>query len=130
MNNYKIIEIQLFFLILTSLFIGGCSFKTTIKSKSATIIFKTPKMKFYDKGFITKYDDYINLQIFNIGKLVLELNIYKNQICQNSFKCTNSKEFNSKYFNKLYQDDFLYNLFSKNKIYFKDKENHILIKVK
>ena len=34
-------------------------------------------MKFYDKGFITKYDDYIHLQIFNVGQLVLNLEIYK-----------------------------------------------------
>ena len=87
-------------------------------------------MKFYDKGFITKYDDYIHLQIFNVGQLVLNLKIYKDEICKGTLQCISSKEFNKKYFNSLYKDDFLYNLFSKNKIYHKDKINNILIKVK
>ena len=87
-------------------------------------------MKFYDKGFITKYKDNIHLQIFNAGQVVLNLKIYKDKICQSTFKCIGPKEFNAKYFHKSYKDDFLYNLFSQNKIYFKDKKNKILIKVK
>ena len=53
----------------------GCATKKPIYSKSSTVIFKTPNMKFYDKGFITKYDDFIQLQIFNVGNLVLDLKI-------------------------------------------------------
>ena len=99
-------------------------------------------MKFYDKGFITKYDDNIHLQIFNAGQMVLNLKIYKDEVCQGTFECISSKEFNSKYFHTSYKDDFLYNLLSNvengdfknniprnNKIYFKDKKNKILIKV-
>ncbi|MEA2017310.1 MAG: hypothetical protein U9N59_02580 [Campylobacterota bacterium] len=87
-------------------------------------------MKFYDKGFITKYDDYIHLQIFNVGQLVLNLKIYKDEICKGTLQCISSKEFNKQYFSESYRDDFLYNLFSQNKIYHKDKNNNILIKVK
>ena len=87
-------------------------------------------MKFYDKGFITKYDDNIHLQIFNAGQLVLNLKIYKDKVCKGTLQCMESKEFNKQYLNISYKDDFLYNLFSKNKIYFKDKKNKILIKVK
>ena len=87
-------------------------------------------MKFYDKGFITKYEDNIHLQIFNAGQMVLNLNIYKDEVCQGTLQCMSSKEFNTQYFHPSYNDDFLYNLFSQNKIYFKDKENKILIKVK
>ena len=108
----------------------GCSIKKPIYSKSSTIIFKTPNMKFYDKGFISKYKNYIHLQIFNVGQLVLNLKIYKKEVCKGTLQCMSSKEFNKKYFNKSYKDDFLYNLFSQNKIYHKDKKNNILIKVK
>jgi len=87
-------------------------------------------MKFYDKGFITKYEDNIHLQIFNVGNLVLNLKIYKDEVCQGTLQCISSEEFNKQYFHTSYKDDFLYNLFSKNKIYFKDRENNILIKVK
>ena len=98
-------------------------------SKSATILFKTPNMKFYDKGFVTKYDDHIDLQIFNAGTLVLKLLIYKDEICQNSFKCIDSKQFNKEYLSTKYNNDFLYNLFLEEKVYFRDNKNHILIKV-
>lgn len=87
-------------------------------------------MKFYDKGFIVHYDDYIHLQIFNLGNIVLDLKIYKNKICQGTLRCMNSKKFNEKYLNKNYADDFMYKLFKKDKVYFKDKENNILIKIK
>jgi len=87
-------------------------------------------MKFYDQGFITKYDDHIVLQIFNVGQIILNLKVYKDEVCKGTLQCMSSKEFNKIYFSKSYNDDFLYNLLSKNKIYYKDKKNNILIKVK
>ncbi len=87
-------------------------------------------MKFYDQGFITKYDDHIVLQIFNAGQIILNLKVYKDEVCKGTLQCMSSKEFNEIYFSKSYSDDFLYNLLSKNKIYYKDKKNNILIKVK
>jgi hypothetical protein len=111
--------------------LSGCSLKQPIVSQSATIIFKTPTMKFYDKGFITKYEDYIHLQILNIGVVVLNLKIYENMVCQDTLECLDNKEFNLKYLSKNYDDKFLYNLFSKEKnIRFKDKKSNIFIKVK
>lgn len=111
-------------------FFTACATKQPIRTSSHTILFKTPQMKFYDKGFITKYDNHIHLQIFQVGNLVLDLKIYEDTICQSTLKCISSKEFNKKYLHNSYKDDFLYNLFSKEKIYFKDKINNILIKVK
>ena len=108
----------------------GCASKVPIKIASATILFKTPTMKFYDKGFINRYDNYIELNILNLGKSVLYLKIYKDEICQSAFKCIPSKEFNLNYLNENYKDDFLYELFSKENIYFKDRENSVFIKVK
>ncbi len=108
----------------------GCSIKQPTLSQSAIIIFKTPVMKFYDKGFVTHYDKYIHLQVLNVGKVVLDLEIYKNKICEGTFQCMSAKEFNIKYLNKDYNKDFMFNLFKKDKVYFKDKKNNILIKVK
>jgi len=107
----------------------SCSYKANI-AKSATIVFKTPKMKFYDKGFVNKFDEYINLQIYNVGTIVLNINIYKDMICKSALQCMSSKEFNQKFLSSNYEDDFLYKLFSKNNIRFKDRANSILIKVK
>ena len=117
-------------IIVLSIFFIGCASKTPIKTSSATIIFKTPAMKFYDKGFINKYENFIEVNILNLGKSVLYLKIYKDEICQNSFRCISSKEFNANYLNVNYNNDFLYNLFSKKYIYFKDKQNGVFIKVK
>jgi len=119
-----------FFIIIYFFLFVGCSIKQPQKSNSVVVLLKTPLLKFHDKGFLTKYDDFIDLQIFTAGQLVLELKIYKDKICKDSFRCIDSKEFNSIYFDSSYKNDFLYELFNKEKIYFKDKKNKILIKIK
>jgi len=121
---------KIIFSITFTIFIAGCAYKQPIVSQGATIIFKTPNIKFYDKGFITKYDDYIHLQIFSVGVVVLDLKIYKDEICKDSLRCMNSDEFNTKYISSEYEKDFLYKLFLQENIYFKDKKKKIFIKVK
>ena len=123
-------NLKLLYLLVIPFIFTACASKKPISSISSTMIFKTPTMKFYDKGFITKYKDHIHLQIFEIGHIALDLKIYKNEVCQGTLQCISLKEFNSKYLHSSYEDNFLYNLFSKNKIYHKDKKNNILIKVK
>lgn len=118
------------FSFLIALVFISCAIKQPIVTSSHTILIKTPQLKFYDKGFISKYDDYIHLQIFQVGNIVLDLKIYKDTVCQSTLECISSKEFNKKYLHNSYKDDFLYNIFSQKKIYFKDTINNILIKVK
>ena len=121
---------KVFILLFITIFFIGCSTKQPIKSQSSVILFKTPTMKFYDSGFITKYDNHFHLQIFNVGQLILNLEIYQDKICKGTLQCMSVKDFNSKYFHSTYKDDFLYNPFLQENIYFKDKKNNILIKVK
>ncbi len=120
---------NIFFLLFVVLFFVSCSTKQPIKVYSSVVLFKTPKMKFYDMGFVTKYNDHININILNAGKSILKMDIYKNQICRATFECISSKKFNKQYLSDSYNDEFLYNLFKKEKIYFKDKQKHIFIKV-
>jgi hypothetical protein len=110
--------------------LGGCRYKQPIINQSATIVFKTPIIKLYDKGFITHYDNYIHLQVLNIGKVILNLEIYEDKICEGILQCISAKEFNTKYLHRSYANNFMYNLFKKDKVYFKDKQNNILIKIK
>jgi hypothetical protein len=117
-----------FFILLLTFFFIGCASKQPIKTKSATIIFKTPQMKFYDKGFINQYDNYTHLTIFNLGKVVLDLKIYEDQVCQGLLQCISTKEFNKKYLSQTYEEQFLSKLFKQKKIYFKDRKNKIFIK--
>lgn len=118
------------YLVFFVLLLGGCSVKKPIIAKSVTVILKTPTMKFYDKGFVTRYTDYIHLQVLNFGNVVLNLKIYENEICKSTFECVSSKEFNKQYLNENYSDNFMYNLFKNDIVRFKDKKNNILIKVK
>jgi len=108
----------------------GCSYKQPVLSQSATIIFKTPLIKFYDKSFITHYTDHIHLQIFNASSIALDLKIYKNKICKDFLQCVKAHDFNIKYLNKNYDDDFMFKLFKKDTVYFKDKKNNILIEIR
>ena len=108
----------------------GCASKKPIHSMSSTIIIKTPTMKYYDKGFIYYYDDYIKLQLLNLGKVILALKIYPNKICKSTFECVSSQDFNKDYLHETYKDDFLYKLFKSKKVNYKDRINNILIKVK
>ena len=87
-------------------------------------------MKYYDKGFIYYYKNHTNLQLFNIGKVILNLDIYPNKICQGTFECLSAKEFNTQYLHSSYNNDFLFNLFKNSKINYRDRKNNILIKVK
>lgn len=121
---------KLFLVTLTLITFWGCSQKVPNLSRETIVIFKTPVMKFYDRGFVNVYDNHINLQVFEVGKLALNLTIYKDKICQSTFQCLSGEEFNKKYLHPSYKKDFLYNLFSKNEIYHKDKQNNIFIKVK
>jgi len=86
-------------------------------------------MKYQDNGFINYYDDYIHLQLLNLGTTILDLKIYKNKICKSTLQCLEAEEFNTQYINKNYKKSFLYDLFLQNNIYFKDTKNKILIKV-
>ncbi|OUR71029.1 hypothetical protein A9Q76_06175 [Arcobacter sp. 31_11_sub10_T18] len=88
-------------------------------------------MKFYDKGFITQYDNYTQVQIFSAGTLVLNLEIYEDRICQSTFKCQSLKVFNAQNLDRSYADNFIKKLFDKTskKTVFRDKKNGILIKI-
>ncbi len=119
-------------LIFTVLFLTSCAQKQVINSTSATILIKTPTMKFYDKGFISSFEDYTQVQIYSAGKTVLDLKIYENRVCKSTFECESSKEFNKKYLHSSYKENFLKSIFDDKKkdTIFRDKEHNILIKIK
>lgn len=89
-------------------------------------------MKFYDKGFIYKYSDYTQVQIFSVGTVVLDMKIYKDRVCKSTFKCQDLKSFNRENLSSSYDDNFIKELFERNEkeVVFRDKKNNILIKIK
>lgn len=125
MKNIAILFISLF------LFAGCFQTKPQLTS-SATILIKTPTMKFYDKGFIFKYSDYTQVQVFSAGTAILDMKIYDDVICASTFECENLNVFNAKNLHKSYDKDFLRDLFNKNEkeTIHRDRDNRILIKIK
>lgn len=109
--------------------VTGCSYKQPLSSRTATIAFKTPNLKFYDKGFINRYEDSVELIILNLGVVVTDMTIYEDKVCKNVMLCYDGDTFNDKFLDKSYGKDFLYKLFTRDDIYFKDLKNGILIKV-
>ena len=119
-----------YYLLLTTFI--GCSYKNkVISSRSALIVFKTKQFRFADYGFITKYNNHINLKIFEAGVVVLNLDIYKDKICKGSsiLRCQDAQEFNAQNLSASYKEDFLYNLLNQDRVYFKDRKNKVLIKI-
>jgi hypothetical protein len=113
------------------LFTGCFSTNEPQLTSSATILFKTPQMKFYDKGFIFKYNDYTQVQVFSAGTAILDMKIYNDKICRTTFKCQDLKTFNKENLSASYPDNFLKELFERNEkeVVFRDKTNDILIKI-
>lgn len=89
-------------------------------------------MKFYDKGFINKYDNFTQVQIFSAGTAILDMKIYEDVICSSTFKCQDLETFNKQNLHKSYDKGFIKELFEKNQkeIVHRDRENRILIKIK
>lgn len=121
---YRFLISLIFLLILT-----GCSYKQPVSSRGATIIFKTPTLKFYDKGFIERYEDRVRLTVLNLGTVAVDMTIYEDRVCKNVISCYDGDTFNDTFLDKSYEKDFLYNLLIQDDIYFKDQKNGILIKV-
>ena len=121
-------------MIVSLIFIFTGCFSTNepqISSNSATILIKTPNMKFNDKGFIFKFKDYTQVQIFSAGVAVLDMKIYEDKICRTTFKCQNLETFNKENLSSTYPDNFLKELFERNQkeVIHRDKTNDILIKI-
>ncbi|MCB9096995.1 hypothetical protein CP986_06420 [Arcobacter aquimarinus] len=88
-------------------------------------------MKFYDKGFIYKYKEFTQVQIFSAGTAILDMKIYNDRICRTTFKCQDLKTFNKENLSSSYPDNFLKELFEKEQkeVIHRDKQNDILIKI-
>ena len=113
----KGLAIKNLFILIFSIFIfSGClgTNDPQLNSSSATILIKTPQMKFYDKGFIYKYKDYTQVQIFTAGTAVLDMKIYEDKVCRSTFKCQDIKTFNKENLSSTYPDNFLKELFERN----------------
>lgn len=88
-------------------------------------------MKYYDRGFISKYMNYTKVQIYSAGQTVLDLQIYEDRVCKSTFQCQSLKEFNKEFLHSSYNESFIKSIFdsSEQNIVHRDKSHNILIKI-
>ena len=144
------------------LFLSGCGARPFVKTDAATIILKTPKLKFADTGYVRSNEDLVVLELFSAGQAVGKFEI-ENMVCVEGEGCMRKSSFNAEYLNANYPDTLMENIlrskpiydgqntvhnahgFEQNiidehveinyrvtdrQIYFKDRENRVLIKIK
>ena len=142
--------------------LSGCGAKPFVKSESATIILKTPKIKFADMGYVRSNEDVIALELFTAGQPVGKFEI-ESMVCVDGEGCLRKSSFNEEYLNVHYPDTLMEDVLrgvpiydalnlsknehgfkqnildeyvdikykvSEKQIYFKDRQNGILIKIK
>ncbi len=99
-------------LIFLSFFIFGCASKNEVaKSYSVLVTFKTEKLSFRDTGFLKSGRDFLDLEVFAVGKPIAKISILKgsDRICLNKY-CFNKKVFNEEYLSRYYPDSLLENV--------------------
>ncbi len=108
-----------YFAILLFLIFWGCAPKSEVtKSSSMLVTFKTKKLSFRDTGFLKKGGDFLNLEVFAVGKPIAKIFIQKgsDRVCLNSY-CFNKRIFNEEYLSSYYPDSLLENVLRGNKIF-------------
>lgn len=84
------------------LLLAGCASKPRItKSESKLILLKTPKIKFYDTGFVKEHANGILMQIYASGQALMEIQSDEQYICMNG-GCTTKDSFTQEYLSRYY----------------------------
>jgi len=82
-----------------------------ITSNPYKVTMKTKKFAFSDTGFMNIYDNLINLQVFSMGKVVLDLTVSLNEddICVGAL-CNTKHGFNQTFLSGSYPDTLVENI--------------------
>lgn len=100
---------------MTFLFIG-CASRTPVTSKALNFKIISPLVKISDAGFIYRYPNRTNLQIYSSGVAILSLNIKDEKVCMNG-ACDDELSFNSRFFKKEHYKGFLNAILLKKPLY-------------
>jgi len=106
------------YILFLTLFVG-CAPKVQIeRSQSYLVTFKTKKFAYRDTGFLKKADGYLNLQIFAMGNLLMNLTLDKrdDRVCINRY-CFDKDVFNQTYLSRYYPHDILENILNSRAIF-------------
>ncbi|MDD5051965.1 MAG: hypothetical protein PHO27_04425 [Sulfuricurvum sp.] len=99
---------QKFFILWVSIFaliIGGCAPKHYEISKPKLIVFKTPKIKFADMGYLRYGGENVEVELFTAGVAVEKISI-EDKICVHA-GCMSEEAFVREYLSSEYPSDIL-----------------------
>ena len=101
---------RIFFTLWASLLLlGGCAMHKPAVSEPYVVVFKTPKWRFADTGYIRTGDGVAELEVFEAGQRILRLQV-ENLVCVEGEGCLSKAKFNAKYLSAAYPDDLFYEL--------------------
>ena len=98
------------------LLLSGCGARPFVQTDAATIIMKTPKIKFADTGYIRSNEDLVALELFSAGQAVGKFEI-ENMVCVDGEGCMRKSSFNAEYLNANYPDTLMENILRSKPIY-------------
>ncbi|AII15391.1 hypothetical lipoprotein [Campylobacter iguaniorum] len=107
--------IRFFSLFVAIFLLNACATPQAEHSKSISLLIKSNLIKINDTGFVHFYKNGINLQVYNSGKNILNLNI-KDQICING-ACQSKLDFNQKLFLSSHYPELLEDIISQKPIF-------------
>ena len=98
------------------LLLSGCVAKPFTHSDAATIILKSPKLKFADTGYLKSSDEMVALELFSASQAVAKIEVNR-LICVEGEGCMSKSRFNAEYLSAEYPDDLMENILRSNPIY-------------
>ncbi len=98
------------------LLFGGCMAKPYVQTDAATIILKSPKLKFADTGYVRSNEERVSLELFSAGQAVGKFEIEK-LVCVAGEGCMRKSSFNAEYLSQKYPDTLLENILRSKPIY-------------
>ena len=98
------------------LLFGGCMAKPYVQTDAATIILKSPKLKFADVGYVRSNEELVALELFSAGQAVAKIEVEK-LICIEGEGCMRKSRFNAEYLSQKYPDTLLENILRSRPIY-------------
>ncbi len=142
--------------------LSGCGARPFVQTDVATIVLKTPKLRFADTGYIRQNAELVALELFSAGQAVGKFEI-GTLVCVDGEGCMRKSSFNAEYLSADYPDTLMEDILRSNpiykgknlvknrqgfeqniskdgvdirykvtdrQIYFKDRKNSVLIKIK
>jgi len=101
---------------LAILLFGGCAAKPFVHSDAATIVLKSPKLKFADAGYLRSSEEMVALELFSAGQAVAKIEVGR-LICVEGEGCMRKSSFNAEYLSARYPDTLMENILRSRPIY-------------